>query len=257
MRRSGSIPNLLASSLAAAKRITPSTSTTAPLQTITRRSPKYAIAFDKSGWAYYYKQDYDRAIADYTEAIRLDPKYAISFDNRGQAYYAKQDYDRAIADYNEAIRLDAKNALAFSHRCRAYAAQQVYDRAITDCNEAIRLHPKSPCAALWLYLARTRSGAQTAAAELETNAKNLKQPDWPFPVVELFLGRQTPETTLAAATKSDEQCQAQFYVGEWHLLQGDRPAGKKVLQAAVDSCPKTLMEYTVARAELQQLHSRP
>lgn len=31
------------------------------------------------------KGDYDRAIADFNEVIRLDPKYAVSISNRGLA----------------------------------------------------------------------------------------------------------------------------------------------------------------------------
>jgi lipoprotein NlpI len=203
------------------------------------------------------------AIADYNEAIRLDPKLPGPSYNRGLLYTVKQDYDRAIADFSEAIRLDPKFAGAFNNRGWAYAAKQDYDHAIADYNEAIRLHPKaSPYAVLWLYLARTRSGAKTAAAELETNAKNLMQPAWPYPVVELFLGRRTPKTTVATAIKVDERCQAHFYVGEWHLLlyvgewhllRGDRVAARMALKAAVDICPKTLIEYDVARAELQRL----
>ncbi|HEY4847628.1 MAG TPA: tetratricopeptide repeat protein [Methylocella sp.] len=217
-----------------------------------RLDPKPVLLSDR-GNAYRDKHDYDRAIADYTEAIRLDPKYAIAFNNRGRAYIAKQDSDSAIADYTEAIRLDPKFALAFRRRGTAYSAKQDYDRAIASLNDAVRLEPKSAVTVLWLYLMRARSGAETAASELETNAKNLNQPDWPYPLVELFLGRRTLETTFAAATKLDERCTAQFYVGEWQLLRDDRLAAKVSMTAAVEICPKDLIEYDVALAELQRL----
>ena len=58
--------------------------------------------------AYADKQEYDRAIADYDEAIRLNPEVATAFNNRGNAYADKHLYDRAIADYDEAIRLNPR-----------------------------------------------------------------------------------------------------------------------------------------------------
>jgi tetratricopeptide (TPR) repeat protein len=50
----------------------------------------------------------NRALADYTEAIRLDPKNDEAYFNRGNAYYDKEDYDSALDDYNEAIRLSPR-----------------------------------------------------------------------------------------------------------------------------------------------------
>jgi lipoprotein NlpI len=143
--------------------------------------------------------------------------------------------------------------VAFSLRGRAFAVKQHFDRTIADCREAIRLDPKSPYAVLWLYLARTRTGAKTATAELEANAKNLKQPDWPYPVIELFLGRRAPKTVLSAATNLDERCQANLYVGKWRLLRGERSAAKMALKTAADQCPKNLIEYSVVRAERRRL----
>ena len=77
------------------------------------------MAFRGRGVAYGNKGDYDRAIADFTEAIRVDPKLATAFSNRGLAYEKKGSYDRAIADYNEAIRLNPIDATSFCRRGRA------------------------------------------------------------------------------------------------------------------------------------------
>src|SRR5262245_58247121 len=107
-----------------------------------RLVPANAPAFLGRGNAYASKGDRDRAIADYSEAIRLDSKYAFAFNNRGVAYKNKGDYDRAISDYSEAIRLDPKLAFAFSNRGYAYLNKGDRDRAITDLDEAIRLDPK-------------------------------------------------------------------------------------------------------------------
>jgi tetratricopeptide (TPR) repeat protein len=71
-----------------------------------------AIARRYRGLAYQRKDDLDRAIADYGEAIRLDPEYAEAYYGRGLTYRNKGDLERAIADYSEAIRLDPKLAAA-------------------------------------------------------------------------------------------------------------------------------------------------
>jgi hypothetical protein len=38
----------------------------------------------------------------------------------------------------------------------------------------------------------------------------LKTKEWPYAVIELYLGRRQPDTTLEAADKEVERCQAQF-----------------------------------------------
>jgi hypothetical protein len=57
---------------------------------------------------------------------------AAAFLNRGRGYAGKRDYDRAIQDYDQAIRLDPNNAAAFSSRGNAYNHKHEYDRAIQD-----------------------------------------------------------------------------------------------------------------------------
>src|SRR5262245_31171616 len=54
-------------------------------------------AYHWRGNAYYDEQDYARAIADYSEAIRLDPEDGDRFYNRGTAYQLTHDYPHALA----------------------------------------------------------------------------------------------------------------------------------------------------------------
>jgi Flp pilus assembly protein TadD len=70
----------------------------------------------KEGNAAYSAGGFDKAIANFSEAIRLHPDDASAFNSRGNAYAQKGNLYRAIADYNEAIRLKPNYALAFCNR---------------------------------------------------------------------------------------------------------------------------------------------
>jgi len=95
------------------------------------------------GNAYATIGDYDRAIADYDQAIRLNPTMAAAFDNRGRLYSEKNQFERAIADYDEAIRLNPNAANALHNRCWARIALGNARAALADCNESLRLEPQN------------------------------------------------------------------------------------------------------------------
>lgn len=105
------------------------------------RDPKNSSSLNNRGASYANKGDHDKAIADYSEAIRLNPKFSLPFCNRGESYNEKGQFNRAIEDLNEAIRLEPDYASAFSNRGFSYNGKREFDRAIEDLNEAIRLKP--------------------------------------------------------------------------------------------------------------------
>jgi lipoprotein NlpI len=218
-----------------------------------RLDPKDAESFTSRGNANQAKGDLDGALVDLNEAIRLDPKYAAAFQNRGDVQEAKGDFDAAIADYSEAIRINPANGNGYRARGFAHFYAAHYGAAASDLARAVADKPADAYPALWLYLARTRAGDQSAAAELASNARQLTPSDWPYAVVELYLGQRTPEATLAAPTKPDDRCEAQFYIGEWQLLRSDRPAAIESLKTAASTCPKDFVEATDAQAELKRL----
>ena len=203
------------------------------------------------GVLYSAKDDNDRAIADYGEAIRLNPKQALGFFNRGYVYAIQGDTEHAIPDLSEAIRLDSSYTKSFLWRGYVNSNLGNYDAAASDLGRVL-LASDDAHAALWYFLANWRTGKQSAMA-LEVFALKLKPAEWPYPVVQLFLGRKTPDQVLAAAGTPNELCEAQFYIGAWHALRGERAAAGAPLRAALDSCPKWFAEYHGAQAELKRL----
>ncbi|MGE5756199.1 MAG: tetratricopeptide repeat protein, partial [Planctomycetaceae bacterium] len=107
-----------------------------------RLDPKYAAARNNRGLVRREMGEPDKALADFNEAIRLDPKNAIAYNNRGLVWHDKKEPDKALADFNEAIRLDPRYANAYINRGNVWRRKRDHDRAIADYNEAIRLDPK-------------------------------------------------------------------------------------------------------------------
>jgi len=103
-----------------------------------------ASAYTNRGNAYDDKGEFDRAIADYTKAIKLNPKDADFYTNRGNAYDDKGEFDRAIADFGKAIKLNPKDANAYNNRGFACEKKGDWKQAIADYRKALRLLPGNP-----------------------------------------------------------------------------------------------------------------
>ena len=63
-----------------------------------------ALAYHYRGRAQqWYKKDYAKAVADYTEALRLDPSIRMVRYRRGRAYHAIKKYAEAERDFRSAL----------------------------------------------------------------------------------------------------------------------------------------------------------
>ncbi len=103
-------------------------------------SPDNPVLHACRGMIYLKDGDFDSAISDYDEALRLRPE-AVWYYNRGFAKFQKHEYDLAINDFNESINMDPKYAPSFLYRGRAWHEKSDYDKALSDLNESIRLNP--------------------------------------------------------------------------------------------------------------------
>jgi tetratricopeptide (TPR) repeat protein len=86
-----------------------------------------------TGTGYLNAKDYPAVIAEFNQAIALDPQSANSYKNRGLAYHRLGQYDRAIADLTNALTgKDKDDWLVYSFRAQAYRAMGDAENALAD-----------------------------------------------------------------------------------------------------------------------------
>jgi tetratricopeptide (TPR) repeat protein len=93
------------------------------------------------GQAHTATHNYAQALADYNQAIALSPNDESLYLLRGEVHYENGDYDRAIADFGQLITLAPEEFVGYYNRGRAWLMKDVYDRAIQDNTQAINLDP--------------------------------------------------------------------------------------------------------------------
>jgi tetratricopeptide (TPR) repeat protein len=149
-----------------------------------RLDPKLALAYLNRGSVWREKDDLDRAIADFDEAVRLEPTLGHARFARGEAWHAKAEHDKAIADFDEAIRLDPKNELAFFVRSEAWRQKGDFDNALADCDAAIRLDPKEALgydARAWIRAACYDAKYRDGRQAVEDATRACELSDWKSP----------------------------------------------------------------------------
>jgi len=103
--------------------------------------PNLVDAYFNRGIVHNRLGESQQAIADYTQALSLDPNLVDAYFNRGIVHNRLGESQQAIADYTEAIRLNPKLADAYNKRGDTYYWLKKYQKALTDYEQAIRLNP--------------------------------------------------------------------------------------------------------------------
>lgn len=143
---------------------------------ITGGAAEPGTIYRSRGVVYEELQDYPKATADYSEAIKLNPQDQLAFSRRGSLYLRNGDADKAFADLSKAaekapnpealvdlasiyekkgdhakagdlaaraLELNSKNVGALVIRANSYLAQKAFPRALDDYDAAMELEPNN------------------------------------------------------------------------------------------------------------------
>jgi len=68
--------------------------------------------YNALGFAYFIQEQYDIAIRQYKEALKIDTEYVIAYNNLGHVYEKKKLTAQALEAYESALKYDSKNQTA-------------------------------------------------------------------------------------------------------------------------------------------------
>lgn len=139
--------------------------------------PGSATSYIQRAEVYIKKKQYDKALTDLSEALRLapnGPEAAVAYANRAVILNRREDYQRELADWDKVIEIyhdaggyrsgraltrllvgDTEGAIAdadevvrarpvglsYMNRCGIYIQLKQWDAALKDCDEALRQEP--------------------------------------------------------------------------------------------------------------------
>lgn len=111
-------------------------------------NPTYAAVFVQRGKIYADKGFIDKALSDYQLARSINPlstkklEYSAILNNIGTIYINRNNYQKAIIAFDEAIEADDRWYEPYLNRGIAYRSVNDFEKALNDLNTAIKLKPE-------------------------------------------------------------------------------------------------------------------
>jgi len=112
------------------------------LDELIKQDGNNAAALYNRAWLYASRNDFEKAVEDYTKAIQIDKGQADIYYNRGLLYVKMKKYDLAVKDFDEAIKLNPRDADAYCNRGGVNNQLGKMGPAIKDYSEALKIRPR-------------------------------------------------------------------------------------------------------------------
>ena len=168
----------------------------------------------------------DKALVEYSWAIKVSPRLAPAYNNRGIVRLYRNQAEEAAVDFGAALEIGDAELGRY--------------------------------AMLWRYVAIERAGGN-GRRQLAADAEGASLRPWPGVLVRFFLGEVGAEQVLAAADDPDpilrreKRCVGYFFLGQHHLLRGDSARAKAFFLDTVGTGVSAFLQYAAAERELERL----
>jgi tetratricopeptide (TPR) repeat protein len=199
------------------------------------------------GVAYYRSRRLQEAKEDFDQVIRTTGRENFAFFNRGLVLQALGELKAAVDDYDAALNLDPGNVSIYKARGWARYDMGAWSEALEDFREGCRLGLHGYDAdyarfAIWILQSRFED-KEAAMRDLKKYSESRavgKGSDWPGQVLKFLRGDLAEAALLksaaaedAAEKVTDHSCEAYFYAGIKHLIEGDKVKAREYLKKAI------------------------
>ncbi|MBA4019838.1 MAG: hypothetical protein C0483_21950, partial [Pirellula sp.] len=172
--------------------------------------------------AWRKKGDYDKALRDYDETLRLDPKFTTAYLNRGIVKFLQRNA-AAVDDFQTAIDVETGNG------------------------------SRTPYATIVAHFAARAAKDEARAKRFLEPTSATEKADWPMPVVEFLRGKLDAAALLAKADDDDKRTEARMCLGLDALLRDRTTEARDHFQWVAKNGKHTSTGYDISIAELKRL----
>jgi tetratricopeptide (TPR) repeat protein len=106
-------------------------------------APNLAAVFQQRAYAAATNQQFQDAINDYGEAIKISPEDARIYEQRAAVEMKLNDMDKALADYSEAIKIKPNEVRYYGYRSYIYEVKGDIKNSMADADKVLKLDPKN------------------------------------------------------------------------------------------------------------------
>lgn len=204
------------------------------------------------------------AVAGITEAIgiaKADDEKARLYFHRGVIHEHAHRWQESISDYLEAQRLGGDQRRSGYSVGRVNLLSGNMPAAIAVLDKAASENPKDGYIAIWQYIAHSRASGRESGI-LRQRRQSLDVEQWPGPVIRALLGEIAAEQAIAggiptnwteAENTAAARCEVEFFLGQQHLLRGERAKAAARFEAAIATGIVEFLEYRAAQYELARI----
>jgi tetratricopeptide (TPR) repeat protein len=224
------------------------------------------------------------AVATFTRGLEKHPDDIRLYRHRGHRYVTLREFDNAIADLRKAADLIESRRIpeqpepdgdprgpgllptssthfnVYYHLGLAHYLKGEFDQALLAYRECMKYSTASDdrrvATSDWLYMTLRRLGRNEEAAEvLRPITRDLKVSDNQsyFNRLLMYKGEKSPEELLGPRSDGVELATYGYGVGNWYLVNGDRPRALEVFRKVVAGEQWPAFGFIAAEADLARM----
>ena len=102
-----------------------------------------ATVYQGRGYAAAKNQQFQEAIQDFTEALKIKSNDPRIYEQRAAAEMKVYDYDKALADYSEASKLKPNEVRYYNYRAYIYETKEDTQNSMAETDKALKIDPNN------------------------------------------------------------------------------------------------------------------